>query len=162
MFQKLLLEETIHLGAEAPDFQQALALLVSKIPETILPKQSQPEILKRLIDRELLGTTALGDSIALPCCVSPLFQSPIALLAISRKGVPFQSLDGQPVHFIFFLGLPVSENAGVLKKQILGSAEHFLKDRFFRERLKIAESAEEVLECILRESSFSLPAALNQ
>lgn len=162
MFQKLLLEETIHLGIEASDFKEALSLLVQKIPSWALPASSHPDILKRLIDREQLGTTALGEGIALPHCLSPAFQQPIALLGISKQGIAFQSLDGKPVHFVFMLGLPAAENAGILKKQILGSAEHFLKDRFFRERLKIADSAEEVLECILRESSFSLPASLNR
>ena len=62
--------------------------------------------LSRLKERERMGSTALGGSIAVPHCRLEGLTGPVVLLALSRKGVSFEALDGRPVHVFFLLATP--------------------------------------------------------
>ena len=153
MFQHLLREETIQLGITAGNGEEAIAQLIHGLPAWDLDATKKTEVVRLLIEREKFGTTAIGDGIAMPRCMTSAVTHPVAVLGISRSGVAFPSLDGDPVHMIFMLILPETEEADLEKQRILHSAEAFFRDRFIMERLKIAESPEDAFEVILREGS---------
>ena len=165
MFQRLLREETIHVRLEAPNHEAALAEMVAFLPAFAFSARQKSEVLELLLQRERFGTTAIGEGVALPRCTLTGLLSPVVALGISRKGIRYPSLDGQPVHLIFLTLFPEDETLNPDRQRILQSAEWILKDRFLKERLKICESAEEAYEIILREANILLdvlPAAGNQ
>ncbi len=154
MFHQLLHEESICLGLEAQDANSALREMVQKLPfwnEAL--STGRGEILRRLLEREKFGTTAIGDGICLPHCSFSGIDFPVAVLGISRRGIPFASLDGEPVRFILMLIVPESGDFYRTQQQILHSAEALLRDRFLQERLNAADSPADVYEILLRESS---------
>jgi len=159
MFHHLLREGTIRVGFEAPNREAALAELVALLPPEDLTAKQKGALLEGLLERERFGTTAVGEGLALPHCILPGISAPLAFLGISRKGIPFSSLDGNPVHLIFLVVIPEENQAREKKNQILHDASLFFRDSFWRERLKICATPEEAYEIVMREGSQYLSLA---
>jgi len=83
------------------------------------------ELCEKLVQRENLGSTAIGEGVAIPHCKMKGVKNPIVLLAISKKGVNFYSLDGKPSH-IFFLVVSSPDNPS-LNLQILAAIAHLVR-----------------------------------
>jgi mannitol/fructose-specific phosphotransferase system IIA component (Ntr-type) len=148
----LLHEENIVAGLDALNREDALRKIVDALPDWSLRGIEKKKILKLLILREQIGTTAIGHGIALPHCFSSEVQETIVAFGVSPEGVPFPSLDGRPVHFIFVLILPQNEGAERQKRQILQNIKWALCDRSMQERLKAARTASEIHQLIVPES----------
>ena len=73
----------------------------------------------------------------------------IGAIGISKNGVDFEALDGEPV-YIFFLLLAPADSAGPHLKA-LARISRLLKDKYFRDSLKNATSEANLLEIIKRE-----------
>ncbi len=86
-----------------------------------------------LLDRERLGTTAIGEGIAIPHGKLPGLKGVVAVFGRSQHGIDCHSLDGLPTKLFFLLVAP-EESAGVHLKA-LARVSRLLKDRAFRERL---------------------------
>src|SRR5688500_18425087 len=93
-----------------------------KIPEA-------PAVLAALITREKLGSTGIGQGVAIPHGKSDVTKNLIGALGISKRGVNFESLDGEPVHVIFLLVAP-NDSSGIHLKA-LARISRLLKDKFF-------------------------------
>jgi len=83
------------------------------------------ELYEKLIQREKLGSTAIGDGIAIPHCKLKEVKEPLVMLAVSRKGVHFESIDGNPTH-VFFLVISSPENPSI-NLQILAAIAHLVR-----------------------------------
>lgn len=83
------------------------------------------ELYEKLLQREKLGSTAIGEGVAIPHCKIKGVKNPIILLAISKKGVNFYSLDGKPSQ-IFFLVVSSPDNPS-LNLQILAAIAHLVR-----------------------------------
>jgi len=80
---------------------------------------------EKLIQREKLGSTAIGEGVAIPHCKLKEVKNPIVMLAISEKGVNFYSLDEKP-SYIFFLVVSSPDNPS-LNLQILAAIAHLVR-----------------------------------
>jgi nitrogen PTS system EIIA component len=96
-----------------------------------------------------LGSTAIGQGIAIPHGKSDTTDQLVAALGISKKGINFDSLDGEPAYIFFLLVAPVDSAGPHLKA--LARVSRLLKDKFFRDALKNTKSSKEMLELISRE-----------
>lgn len=85
----------------------------------------EKELYERLIQRESLGSTAIGEGFAIPHCKIKGVKSPIVMLAISKNGVDFHSLDGKPSN-VFFLVVSSQDNPS-LNLQILAAIAHLVR-----------------------------------
>ncbi len=94
------------------------------------------EIIKALKEREELGTTGIGDGVALPHAKSRVIKELSIAFGRSRKGIDFDSLDKIPVHF-FFLLVSAPDEAGPYLK-MLARISRIMKNEHFREKLKKA------------------------
>lgn len=148
MVHPLLREENIITGLGASDCEDVLRKMVDALPAWNLPGVEKRKILDLLLLREQVGTTAIGQGIALPHCFSSLVHKPVVAFGVSPEGVPYPSLDGRPVHFIFMLILPLSEGAERQKRQILQNIKWVLCDRYLQERLRAAHSSSEIFQLI--------------
>lgn len=83
-----------------------------------------------LLDREGLGTTGIGDGVAIPHGKLPALESIIMLVGRSREGVEFESLDFKPCN-IFFLVLAPEQMTGI-HLRILAHISRLIKDDSFR------------------------------
>ncbi|MBU3758877.1 MAG: PTS sugar transporter subunit IIA [Candidatus Omnitrophica bacterium] len=141
-------KKAIKLDLQAAEKEDALKELVDLLAETqdIGDKKS---ILKALIERESLGSTGIGQGIAIPHGKTDKVGELVAVLGISQKGVNFEALDGEPV-YIFFLLVAPKDTAGPHLKA-LAQISRLLRDSYFCELLKRCRTAEEVYELIKRE-----------
>ena len=155
----LLHEENIVAGLYALNHEVALAKIVDALPAWALQGVKKRKILDYLILREEIGTTAIGQGIALPHCFAPEVCNPIVAFGVSPEGVPFPSLDGQLVHFIFVLILPQTETAERQKRQILQNIKWVLCDRSMQDRLKAAHSAFDIHQLMVPEAQSAVALA---
>jgi len=92
-----------------------------------------------LLEREKLGSTGIGDGIAIPHGKLRGLKSLLISVGKSIPGIDFESLDGKPVH-IFFMLIAPEKSAGQHLKA-LAKISRMLKDEDFRAALMSAESA---------------------
>lgn len=110
----------------------------------------EKELFDKLIKREELGSTAIGNGVAIPHCKSKAVKQSLVLLAISREGVDFKAMDGKPAH-LFFLVVSPPENPS-LNLQILAAIAHLVRKskNLIPEILK-ANNQAEVMDVIAEE-----------
>jgi PTS system nitrogen regulatory IIA component len=98
----------------------------------------QESMVNALMERENLGSTGIGDGVAIPhgkmCGTDELLLS----FGRSKKGVDFNATDGKPVHLFFLLMVPEGSRSQHLK--LLAKISRMIKDAAFRKRLMEAES----------------------
>jgi mannitol/fructose-specific phosphotransferase system IIA component (Ntr-type) len=110
----------------------------------------EKDLYEMLIKREDLGSTAIGDGVAIPHCKMKGVNNPLLSLAVSKKGVDFNSLDGLPSH-IFFLVVSSQENPS-LNLQILAAIAHLVrKSEILLDKILNAENAGDMIDVIQEE-----------
>lgn len=102
-----------------------------------------PAVLQVVLDREATGTTGLGGAVALPHGKTSAVDRSILLMALSRRGVPFDSLDGAPVK-VFVLLLSPKDGEGREHLQLLAGLGRLLNSRSVVEDILAADDADEV------------------
>jgi fructose-specific phosphotransferase system IIA component len=107
----------------------------------------EKELSEKLLQREELGSTAIGDGVAIPHCKLKGIKNPIVMLSISRKGVDFHSLDGEPSH-LFFLVVSSPDNPSVNLQVLAVIAQLVRKAERVKERIVGAENVNTVLDII--------------
>jgi len=109
-----------------------------------------PERLIRVLrDRERLGSTGVGDGVALPHGKLPGLSRLLVGFGRSRVGVDFESQDGQPAHLFFLLVAPEDSSGQHLRT--LARISRICKTAAFRERLLDAVGQEALYSAILEE-----------
>jgi mannitol/fructose-specific phosphotransferase system IIA component (Ntr-type) len=103
---------------------------------------------EELVEREQLASTAIGDGIAIPHVFTDEARRPLLVMARSKEGVSFESLDGAPVHLIFVAMGPRKDKD--LFINILYHLVRFLKVRENFEALMQGQDISEVLAVIAR------------
>lgn len=96
--------------------------------------------------REKLGSTAIGDGVAIPHAKSEAIKGFILVFARKDQGIDFDSLDGEKTFLFFALASPKDEIGMHLK--ILSEISRLVKDKFTVELLKKAGDKKEVLKII--------------
>lgn len=99
-----------------------------------------------LLEREKLGSTGIGDGIAIPHGKLAGLENLMVSFGISKDGIEFDSMDGKPVHIFFLLMAP--ENSAGQHLKALAKISRMLKDSSFRTNLMKAESAEDLYRII--------------
>jgi fructose-specific phosphotransferase system IIA component len=112
-------------------------------------KRNRNKIIDALMAREALGSTAIGQGIAIPHAKADCVEKLVAAFALSKKGVDFDSLDGEPIH-IFFLLLAPQDSAGPHLKA-LARISRLLKDRYFRDSLRACADEKAIIKAIAEE-----------
>lgn len=142
----LLKPDVIILDLQSEDREGVLMEMVDflKQKEQITKEK---ELHEKLLQREKLGSTAIGEGVAIPHCKQKGVKNPIILLALSKAGVDFHSLDGNPSH-IFFLVVSPADNPS-LNLQILASiAQLVRKSGPLLQKIMEAKNISTILELI--------------
>lgn len=71
--------------------------------------KAQKAMQKRLLDREAIGSTGLGNGVAVPHVKSDEITGVTLVLARSKAGIEWQAIDGRPVQIVFLLVSPAGE-----------------------------------------------------
>ena len=148
----VLTEDCVFTELNAQDRDGVIKELLDKLVDCgRISKDKEQVILKALIDREELGSTAIGNGVAIPHAKIDAVDNIVAAFGISHKGVDFNALDGEKVYLFFLLVAP-SDSAGPHLK-VLARITRLLRDKNFREILMKAKSKEEAIKLIEEEDA---------
>jgi PTS system nitrogen regulatory IIA component len=103
-------------------------------------------LMEVLIERERLGSTGIGDGIAIPHGKMENLDQLLLAFGRSKSGVEFDSLDGKPA-YLFFLVVAPDKSAGIHLKA-LARISRLLKSGAVRKDLMEAKGAPEIFEVI--------------
>lgn len=148
-----VVQESIIADLAATTKEEVIREMVEGLRNAGYFKGSEPEdIIKAILKRELLGSTGIGRGVAIPHTKHPCVDRLIGTLAISRKGVPFDSLDGEPVHVFVLLTSPQDRPADHLRA--LENVSRSLRDDHFVASLEKATTQEDIWQ-LLTEADHS-------
>lgn len=134
--------------------KQALQELAKKAAE--ITGEPERAIFDVLLERERLGTTGVGNGVAIPHGKLPGFGRLYGIFARLDKPVDFEAIDEQPIDLIFMLLAPSSAGADHLKA--LARVSRLLRDRKVCEKLRGSDSAD-ALYALLTEPAANSHAA---
>jgi len=107
------------------------------------------KLIDALMARESLGSTAIGQGVAIPHAKSDCVNKLVAAFGLSKKGIDFDSLDGEPA-YIFFLLVASQDSAGPHLKA-LARISRLLKDKYFRDNLRVCVDEKSVIKIVSQE-----------
>ncbi len=109
-------------------------------------------LLAVLMERESLGSTGIGNGLALPHALLDGLGEPVIIFGRSRTGIPFDSRDGMPVHLIML----IIADSGPLEMylKILARLSRLLKDVSLRKRLMYAADEVSLLDILVEQDSL--------
>lgn len=110
------------------------------------------ETYKALTDREKLGSTGIGKNVAIPHAKTDSAERLTIAFGISRKGIDFESLDGENVNIFFVFASPLKDSQIYLK--VLARISRLIRSEEFRNRLLSVKTPQEIIECIDREENI--------
>ncbi len=118
--------------------KQALQEIAAKAAE--LTGQNEQAILEILLQREKLGSTGVGNGVAIPHGKLAKLTKVFGLFARLDRAVDFEALDGQPVDLVFLLLAP--EGAGADHLKALARVARLLRDPQIANKLRDSRDAE--------------------
>jgi nitrogen PTS system EIIA component len=108
-------------------------------------------LLNALMEREKLGSTGIGENVAIPHAKSSEIDQIITIFGRSIKGIEFDSLDKKPVHFIYLVLAPAKSSGQHLK--VLARISRLLKNKSLREAIMNASETDQIYSIIADEDS---------
>ena len=144
---EILDEQNIVPDLKARDKKGALEELAGTV---VSHRQSldKNSLVKVLLEREQLGSTGIGDGVAIPHGKFHGIDEPIISFGRSLKGLDFESMDGQPVYLFFLLVAP--ENSASVHLKALARIAKILKNSSFRKMLMEIPSRKELYQTIIQ------------
>ena len=142
---ELLKKEYILEQLKAKSKQEALAELAGVFIKGRI-KFDSGAMLRVLLEREKLGSTGIGDGIAIPHGKLAGLDEILVAFGRSREGIAFEALDGKPVHLFFLLMAP--ENSAGQHLKALAKISRMLKDGVFRKKLLEARMHDDLVRVI--------------
>ena len=118
--------------------KQALQELAARA--AVLTGQNERSVFEVLLQREKLGTTAVGYGVAIPHGKLPKLEKLFGLFARLERPIDFESMDGQPVDLVFLLLAP--EGAGADHLKALARVARLLREAEVVTRLRETRDAE--------------------
>jgi PTS system nitrogen regulatory IIA component len=140
--ERALLLGGIHREVAGTDLAAALRSAVGRLP--LSPGTDPEEIVEILLAREAVGSTAVGDGIAIPHARAPIVQNgvdPAVALCSLAQAVDFGAADGRPVHTLFLLATPTVDTHLTLLARLAAA----LHDPPFRAAVLALAPAAEIL-----------------
>src|SRR5437868_11594521 len=115
------------------------------------PGLTAARLTETLQEREKLGSTGIGEGVAIPHGKLPGISGLIAAFARSRRGVDFASIDGKPTYLFFVLFAP--ENSAGLHLKALARISRLFKQPQFRQSILSADGAGAIFRTISDEDA---------
>lgn len=106
------------------------------------------DIIRAILKREFLGSTGIGRGVAIPHTKHNSVERLVGTVAISQKGIAFDSLDGEPVHVFVLLISPQDRPGDHLRA--LENVSRSLRDDNFVRALRSATTREEIIALLDR------------
>ena len=134
----LVVPEAILPALKVTSKKQALQEMSARA--ALLTGQSERAIYEVLLQREKLGTTAVGYGVAIPHGKLPKIDKLYGMFARLERPIDFEAMDGQPVDLVFLLLAP--EGAGADHLKALARIARLLRDQDIAKKLRASRDAQ--------------------
>ena len=152
---ELLNSKAVSLRLAARTKREALVELVQLL-ESAHGFKSQGEILDRVMRREAMMTTGIGNGVAIPHGKARAAERMMAACAVAPDGLEFESEDGQPAQlFVLFVS---PENAATLHVKVLANISRLFKEESVRKTLREARSPQEFYAALQAAEAAYIPS----
>ena len=136
-----LTEDSIIMDCDSKSQKNTLEVISNKMAE--LTSTNKDEIFQKLYEREKLGTTAFGNGIAIPHARVEGIQNAKIIILKLTEAIDFNSIDGNKVDIVMSLFVPNDNNE--MHVELLSSIASLLDDQVFREKIRTANTASDVM-----------------
>lgn len=124
------------------------SMLDVAIKNKAVKQEYRDTIKKTLFEREKSMSTGIGKGVAIPHCSCPYVDDVVMIMALSKKGINFDSIDNMPVHIAILLIVPKDKISQHIKT--LANIAKLMSDDSLRDALSSAKDAQDILK-ILKE-----------
>lgn len=142
-------QDAISCNLASTDKKSVIKELVGLLVKAAAIQRGGDKLITTLLNREELGSTGIGQGVGIPHAKSPLVKKLVGAFGLSKNGVNFDSLDGEPV-YIFFLLIAPEDSAGPHLKA-LARISRLLKDKYLRDALRQAKDESEIVRILKEE-----------
>ncbi len=146
----ILAEESVVSEIKAVTKKETIEEM-AKVASRVDDRIDQDALTQVLLEREKLGSTGIGDGVAIPHGKLASIDRVIAVFGRSIDGVDFDSMDGGKAHLFFLLVAPESSTGDHLKA--LARVSRLMKSPEFRMSLMEAKSREEIFRVFSEEDA---------
>jgi PTS system nitrogen regulatory IIA component len=146
--EEVLAERCVIAQVQGVTKKDVLIELVSALTRANLIK-NEKEVVNIILEREKLGSTGIGEGVAIPHGKLKGLKNIICVFGRSIKGVEFDAVDQKPVHIFFLLLAP--ENSASLHLKMLSRISKLLRDPSFRKRLMELGDSHDIYRSIVEE-----------
>ncbi len=144
---ELLTLDAIIYDAEAASKKIVLEI-ISETAHSFLPSLSQHEIFDKFIEREQLGSTAIGSGVALPHARVKNNDKTIGVFISLKQAIDFRALDGDKVKYFFALLIPEGSTQEHLN--VLAALAKFFRNEENRKKLNNSSSKQELYDLLCK------------
>ncbi len=146
-FADFVVREAVRTDLKAENKPAVVREMVKALEEAGSIDSAETEsIIKAILKREDLGSTAIGRGVAVPHTKHPSVDRLVGMVGISQEGVDFDSLDGEKVHLFFLVISPPDRPGDHLRA--LENISIKLRNETFCRFLKQAKTSEDVLQLL--------------
>jgi PTS system nitrogen regulatory IIA component len=145
LLSELLTADAVTTRLRATDKRGAVAELVDLL-ESAHQLDSQGEILDRVLRRESMMSTGIGNGVAIPHGKARAVERMMAACGVSPTGVDFEAADGEPAYLFILLVSP--ESVGTPHVKVLANISRLLKEESVRRTLRETDSPKAFLDAI--------------
>lgn len=146
-FDEFIVVDSINPNLQATKKDDAIREMVrSLVKAGKLSEDDFDSVVRAILKREELGSTGIGRGIAVPHTKHPSVQGLVGTVAVSNKGVEFDSLDGEPVYVLFLLISPPNDPQNHLRALELIARQ--LRNDTFCKFLKQARNSEDIQQLL--------------
>lgn len=147
---ELVSKNLVEVNLKAHTKEVVLSEIVSCLYKNRKIKDKK-SVLESLLKRETLGSTGVGEGIAIPHARIAELKEPVLFIGLSRRGINFSSVDNNPVHLIVLFLTPLLESSLHLK--VLSKVSELLNNKVFVRRL-LESSSNDGLCRILKQNGI--------
>ena len=151
---ELLTPQAISTRLKASTKREAIAEMVGLI-ESGHGLDTKGEILDRVLRREAMMSTGIGNGVAIPHGKSRGMDRMVAACGVLPQGIEFESVDGEPATLFVLLVAP--ETGGALHVKVLANISRLLKEDAVRRALRAAHGPEEFLDALRAAEAQHIP-----
>jgi len=116
---------------------------------------SHGEVLDRVLRREAMMSTGIGNGVAIPHGKAKLVDRMVAACGVSTEGIEFESVDGEPARLFILLVAP--ESGGALHVKVLANISRLLKEESVRQSLREASGADAFVAALRAAEAVHIP-----
>jgi len=139
--------EAVITSMESASKEGAIRAMVESLKNAgSINADDEESIVQAILKREELGSTGIGNGVAVPHTKHPSVDRLIATIALSTDGVDFASLDGEAVHILFLLVSPPDRPGDHLRG--LENISRQLRNSNFCSFLRQSNTADEIVELL--------------